>query len=112
MPTAVTERRTNSRLIRRHQYSCAPVGTRTLALSPRALVPAAAIPILFLHRYYQPGFAIGVGSTSINAYLSDFAALAVVLTGLAIGLRSGFGRLMHGRLLWCAAILFFLWVLV
>src|SRR5690349_11896479 len=100
MPTAVTERRTNSRLIRRHQYSCAPVATRTPALSPRALLLAAAIPILFLHLRYQPGFAVGIGSTTINAYLSDFAVLGVVLTGAAVGLRNGFGPLTHGRLFW------------
>ncbi len=86
------------------------MATRTPALSPRALLLAAAIPILFLHAYYQPGFAINVGSTSINAYLSDFAVLAVVLTGLAVGLQSGFGRLAGARLLWSAAIVFFVWV--
>jgi O-antigen ligase len=88
------------------------VATRTPALSPRALLLAAAIPILFLHAYYQPGFAVDVGSTSINAYLSDFAVLAVVLTGLAVGLQSGFGRLKQGRPLWWAAIVFFVWVFV
>jgi hypothetical protein len=88
------------------------VATRTPALSPRALLLAAAIPILFLHVRYQPGFAVNVGSTSINAYLSDFAVLAVVLTGLAVGIRSGFAPLAHGRLLWGAAIAFFVWVFV
>lgn len=87
------------------------MATRTPALSPRALLLAAAIPILFLHAYYQPGFAVNVGSTSINAYLSDFAVLAVVLTGLAVGVQSGFGQLRQGRPLWGAAIVFFLWVL-
>jgi O-antigen ligase/polysaccharide polymerase Wzy-like membrane protein len=88
------------------------VATRTPALSPRALLLAAAIPILFLHAYYQPGFAVDVGSTSINAYLSDFAVLAVVLTGFAVGLQHGFGRLAQGRLAWGAAIVFFVWILV
>ena len=88
------------------------MATRTPALSPRALLLAAAIPILFLHVRYQPGFAIGLGSTTINAYLSDFAVLAVVLTGLAAGVRSGFGPLARGRLLWGAAVAFFVWVFV
>lgn len=88
------------------------MATRTPALSPRALLLAAAIPILFLHAYYQPGFAVDVGSTSINAYLSDFAVLAVVLTGFAVGLQRGFGPLTHGRPLWGAAIVFFVWVFV
>src|SRR5260370_3687990 len=46
--------------------------------SPGAVVLAAAIPILFLHVSYQPGLSIGFGSTTINAYLSDFGVLAVV----------------------------------
>src|SRR5437667_251361 len=75
MPTAVSERRTKSRLIRLGQYSCAPVAIRTTAVSPRALVLAAAVPILFLHVQYQPGFGVGIGSTTIDAYLSDFAVL-------------------------------------
>src|SRR5438034_9589563 len=112
MPTAVSERRTRSRLIGRAQYSCAPVGARTPALSPRALVLAAAIPILFLHVHYQPGFAVGIGSTSVNAYLSDFAVLAVALAALASGIVDGFGRLAQGRLLWLAVGPFFAWVAV
>jgi len=88
------------------------VATRTPALSQRALLLAAAIPILFLHVRYQPGFAINVGSTSINAYLSDFAVLGVVLTAAAVGFRSGFGRLARGRLLWGVAIAFFVWLFV
>jgi O-Antigen ligase len=86
------------------------VATRTPALSPRALLLAAAIPILFLHVRYQPGVSVDVGSTSINAYLSDFAVLAVVLTGFVVGVRNGFGRLAQGRLLWGAAIVFFVWL--
>ena len=85
---------------------------RTPALSPRALLLAAAIPILFLHVQYQPGVTVDVGSTSINAYLSDFMVLAVVLTALAVGIRSGFGPLVRGRIFWAAAILFFVWIFV
>jgi len=88
------------------------VATRTPALSPRALLLAAAIPILFLHLRYQPGFAVGIGSTTINAYLSDFAVLAVVVTGTAVGVRNGFGPLVHGRLFWGAAIAFFIWLFI
>src|SRR5580765_1952014 len=112
MPTAVTERRTKSRLIRRRQYSCAPVAPRTSAVSPRALVLGAAIPILFLHVRYQPGFSIGVGSTTVSAYLSDFAVLAVVLAGLASGLHYGFQRLRRGLPLLIAAAALFAWVFV
>src|SRR6266542_1019314 len=112
MPTAVTERRTRSRLIRRRQYSCAPVAPRTSAVSPRALVLGAAIPILFLHVRYQPGLGVDVGSTTVDAYLSDFAVLAVVLVGLASGLRNGFRPLRRGRPFWIASAAFFVWVFV
>jgi len=88
------------------------VATRTPALSPRALLLAAAIPILFLHVQYQPGVTVDIGSTSINAYLSDFLVLAVVLLALAVGIRSGFGPLVRGRIFWAAAIVFFVWIFV
>jgi O-antigen ligase len=89
-------------------------GERGLALtvSPGALVLAAAIPILFLHVRYQPGFGIGLGSTTVNAYLSDFAVLAVVLVAAASGVRRGFAPLARGRWLWLAGGLFLVWVFV
>lgn len=80
-------------------------------MSPGALVLAAGIPILFLHVDYQPGLAVGFGSTTINAYLSDFVVLAIVLAALASGVRSGFRPLRPGVPLWVAAGLFCLWML-
>ena len=82
-----------------------------LTLSPGAVVLAAAIPILFLHVHYQPGFAVAFGSTSVNAYLSDFAVLAVVVVAVWSGIRDGFAPLARGRWLWLALALFFAWVL-
>jgi O-antigen ligase len=82
----------------------------TRRFSAGALVLAAAIPILFLHVHYQPGFGIGVGSTTIDAYLSDFAVLAVALAALHRGLRDGFAPLSHGRWIWVAGACFFAWV--
>jgi hypothetical protein len=79
-------------------------------VSPGAVVLAAAIPILFLHVSYQPGFAVGFGSTTVNAYLSDFAVLTVVLASLAAGARRGFAPLAAGRWLWLAAGLFVVWI--
>jgi len=81
-------------------------------VSPGALVLAAAIPILFLHVHYQPGFGVGFGSTTVNAYLSDFAVLAVVVAAVWSGVRDGFAPLRHGRWLWLAAALFLAWVFV
>jgi O-antigen ligase len=75
-------------------------------------VLAAAIPILFLHVHYQPGFGVGFGSTTLNAYLSDFAVLAVVVVALWSGFRDGFGPLVRGRWLWLAGGLFLLWMFV
>jgi O-antigen ligase len=75
-------------------------------------VLAAAIPILFLHVSYQPGVAVGFGSTTINAYLSDFAVLAVVLVALFEGIRHGFAPLRPGRSLWVALALFLAWTFV
>src|SRR5437868_725770 len=111
MPTAVRERRTKSRRIRRRQYSCRPVATRQ-PVSPRVLVLAAAIPLLFLHVSYQPGVAVGLGSTTVNAYLSDFAVLAVVVAAVVSGVRLGFGPLAPGRWLWLALGLFLIWMVV
>jgi hypothetical protein len=81
-----------------------------MPVSPRALVLAAAIPILFLHVRYQPGLGVDIGSTTVDAYLSDFAVLAVVVTGVAAGVRNGFGRLTRGRALWLAAGGLFVWI--
>ena len=79
-------------------------------MSPGALVLAAAIPILFLHVHYQPGFGVGFGSTTVNAYLSDFAVLAVVVVAAWSGFRDGFAPLARGRWLWLAIGLFLAWM--
>jgi O-antigen ligase len=81
-------------------------------VSPGAIVLAAAIPILFLHVSYQPGVSVGFGSTTINAYLSDFAVLAVVLAALLAGVRHGFAPLVAGRWLWAALALFLVWMFI
>jgi O-antigen ligase len=86
------------------------VGPRTTAVSLRALVLAAAVPILFLHVRYQPGLALRAGSTTVDAYLSDWAVLAVVVAAAATGVRAGFAPLRRARLLWGTAIAFFVWV--
>jgi O-antigen ligase len=79
-----------------------------LPVSPRALVVAAAIPLLFLHVDYQPGVSVG----SVNAYLSDFAVLAVVLVAVAVGLREGFAPLRPGLPVWIALAAFLVWMTV
>ena len=83
---------------------------RRSAASPGAVVLAAAIPLLFLHVQYQPGIVVAFGSTTVNAYLSDFAVLAVVVAAIATGFRAGWAPLVPGRALWIAAAAFLLWV--
>src|SRR5436305_3571562 len=107
MPRAVAERRTRTRGIGWQRYSCRSVAVR-LPVAPRALVVAAAIPFLFLHVRYQPGVSVG----PIDAYLSDFAVLAVVATALWTGVRDGFAPLRPGLPVWIALACFFTWILV
>ena len=80
------------------------------ATSSGALVIAAAIPLLFLHSEFQPGVSVGLAGTSVNAYLSDFAVLAVVVAAVVALVRSGPGPLRHGRPLWLVVAAFFVWL--
>jgi hypothetical protein len=68
-----------------------------------SLVPALAVPVLFLHLRYQPATSVGAGSTSIGIELSDLAVLAVVATGVLVGLRAGWTPLRPARSMWLAA---------
>lgn len=70
---------------------------------------ALCLPVVFLHVRYQPGFAVRVGSTSANAYLSDFAVVGVAVAGFVAGARKGFARLRRARLVWGAAAAFLIW---
>jgi O-antigen ligase len=81
-------------------------------LSLRSLVLAAAIPVLFLHVHYEPGVVLHAGSTTVHAYLSDFAVLAVVVAAVVAGARLGWAPLRAAWPLWIAGGLFFAWVLV
>jgi O-antigen ligase len=71
--------------------------------SAGAVVLALALPPLLLHRHYNPGFAFGLGSTSVNVELSDLASLAVAVAAVAEGRRRGWAPLLLGRTLWLAA---------
>jgi O-antigen ligase len=85
--------------------------TARLPVAPRALLVAAAIPILFLHVSFQPGFSVTLGGTSVSAYLSDFAVLAVVLAAL-VALPRERARLRAAWWLWLIAGAFFVWIAV
>jgi O-Antigen ligase len=67
------------------------------------LVPAAAIPFLFLHRRYQP-LHVSVGA--VDVFASDLAAAAVVAGALYAGWRAGWAPLRAARALWIVAAAF------
>ena len=77
---------------------------------PASVVLAAAIPFLFFHIDFQPGFTVELGSLSAHAVLSDFAVLAVAVVALVAGVRHGFEPLRAGWPVWVAGGLFCLLV--
>src|SRR5216117_1370183 len=81
-------------------------GITTLSLP---FVLAVAVPLVFLHVHFQPGFDLGFAGA--RAKLADFAVLAVVLAGLVAGLRSGFGPLRRGLPVFAPAVAFLVLVL-
>jgi hypothetical protein len=64
--------------------------------SPAALVLACAFPFIFLHPHYQPHVNVG----QVDADLSDFAILAVLVAALWDGRTRGWAPLRAGRSLW------------
>lgn len=85
------------------------LAARATALSsPGTLALAAALPILFLHVRYQPGFTISAGSTSVHVVLSDLAVLAVALVALWVW-RADRVSLAAGRWIWIASAAFLIW---
>src|SRR5438874_3108080 len=113
MPTAVTERRTRSRRIGRASIVTRRVTAFARTTSTRAAVLAAlCLPLIFLHARWQPGLAVHLGTTSVHAYLSDFAVLAIVALAVLRGAREGFASLRPGRWLWLAIGAFLVWIVV
>jgi O-antigen ligase len=78
---------------------------------PASAVLAVALPILFLHVDYQPGFTVHTGGANEHVVLSDLVLLAVGLTALWSGLRHGFAPLRAGKPIWIAGGIFLLDVL-
>ena len=64
--------------------------------SPFATAFALLVPLVFLHRSYQPGWTVDLGSTGATLTLSDVAVLACGATGLAAGIQRGFAPLRRG----------------
>ena len=80
-------------------------------LTPAVVVVAAALPVVFLHVNYQPGFSIRLASTRVGVELSDLAIVAVALAAAWQGLRSGFGALRAALPLWFASAALLIWIL-
>jgi hypothetical protein len=70
------------------------------------LVLAAALPLLFLHRHYQPSLTTG----GVTLTLADLGLAAVVVVALAAGLRDGFAPLARARFVWLGLALFVVWM--
>src|SRR5581483_5915504 len=75
---------------------------RSRAADLLALVPAAAIPLLFLHSRYQAHTTIG----PFDVYSSDVAVAVVVLVALAAGFALGWQPLRRPVVLWCVVACF------
>jgi O-Antigen ligase len=75
------------------------LASRSRAADGLALVPAAALPLIFLHVRYQPGAAIG----PVNVYGSDVAIACVVAAAIAAGFLYGWQPLVRPWPLWAAA---------
>jgi O-Antigen ligase len=72
---------------------------RTRAADLLPLVPAAAIPLVFLHVKYQAHVSVG----QLDVYGSDLAVLLTVIAAAAAGMLFGWERVLAPRLLWLVA---------
>jgi O-antigen ligase len=73
--------------------------SRSRAAELLTLVPAAAIPLLFLHRSYQAHTSFG----PVDVFGSDIAVAATVAAALVAGAWWGFAPLRRARNLWIVA---------
>jgi O-antigen ligase len=77
-----------------------------------ALVVAGAVPFLFLHVSFQPGVSVAIGGSTVHAYLSDVAVMAVVVAAVIAGLQTGWRPLAPARLLWITAGALLAWIVL
>ena len=83
-----------------------------LGVSWEAAVLAVCLPPIFVHVHWQPGISIGFGSTTVNAYLSDFAVFVVGLVAIVAAARRGLAPLRPGRVLWVSLVALLAWIVV
>lgn len=72
----------------------------------------AALPLLFIHGRYQPGFTLHAGGTHVDVRLSDFAVIAIVVVALVVGARTRFAPLRGGLPVWVTAAAFLVFTFV
>jgi O-antigen ligase len=73
-----------------------PAGLSQLIASPGAAAFALLVPLVFLHRNYQPSVSLDLGSTDATLTLSDVAVLGCGAIGVAVARRHGLGALRAG----------------
>jgi hypothetical protein len=99
------------------------VATRALESSPAstyrdlvgrdslgALVLAASLPFLFSHERYQLELGVGIGSTTVDARLSDLAVVVVLVAAAFAASRTGLARLGAARSLWISGAALLAWL--
>ncbi|MDX6514123.1 MAG: O-Antigen ligase [Gaiellaceae bacterium] len=86
-------------------------GLRDVATTPEVAAVALVLPLIFLHRKYQPEWTLGVGSTGASVRLSDLAVLAAAAAGLVAAVRYGIDRLRPGRLAFLVGAALLAWIL-
>src|SRR5579885_494746 len=96
-PSIVTARLASSALPEQESTGVTAPAEPTWRRPGAVAILALALPILFLHVDYQPGFSVGFGSTSATVDLSDIAVWLVALTALVVALRDGLAPLRAGR---------------
>ena len=84
-------------------------GIRTYVLRP-SIALAVAVPLVFLHRTYQPSVSVGLGTTRVDVFLSDWAILGTVAVAAAVGVRSGFSAFRAAPVVWLTAAAFLGWL--
>ena len=81
---------------------------RSRAADLLALVPAAALPLVFLHRRYQAHASVG----PFDVFGSDVAIVVVLVAALAAGAAFGWRPLRRPLLLWGVAAALLAWFLL
>lgn len=79
---------------------------RSRAADLLALVPAGALPFIFLHAMYQPEVSLGHS----HVVASDIAISLTILAAFVAGVKFGFGPLVRPRVLWAVAGVFLLFL--